>query len=123
MIRRDYVARGRALVAAGRLRRCRLAALADDGRDLRRRGSRPLARQAAVVSDVGAFRELPDEVAIKVPVGEGEVDALVAAIRRAAGNPEMSAAARRVAATEHGVDRHGRSLRRGARAMVPAVAA
>ena len=26
-----------------------------------------------VVSDVGAFRELPDEVAIKVPVGEGEI--------------------------------------------------
>ncbi len=58
-----------------------------------------------IVSDVGAFRELPDEVAIKVPVGEGEVDALVAAIRRAAGNREMSEAARRVAATEHGLDR------------------
>ena len=37
-----------------------------------------------VVSDVGAFRELPDEVAIKVPVGEGEIEALVEAIERAA---------------------------------------
>ena len=44
-----------------------------------------------VVSDVGAFRELPDEVAIKVPVGEGEVPALVAAINRAASSPEMAA--------------------------------
>jgi glycosyltransferase involved in cell wall biosynthesis len=58
-----------------------------------------------VVSDVGAFRELPDEVAIKVPVGDGEVDALVDAMRRAAGNEEMSAAARRVAETEHRLDR------------------
>ena len=33
-----------------------------------------------VVSDLGWFAELPDEVARKVPVGEGEVDALVAAL-------------------------------------------
>ena len=44
-----------------------------------------------VVTDVGAFRELPDDVAIKVPAGEGEVDALVAAIDRAASSPEMGA--------------------------------
>ena len=36
-----------------------------------------------VVSDVGWFAELPDDVALKVPVGEGEVEALVAALRAA----------------------------------------
>jgi len=36
------------------------------------------------VSDVGWFAELPDDVALKVPVGEGEVEALVAAMRRLA---------------------------------------
>jgi glycosyltransferase involved in cell wall biosynthesis len=58
-----------------------------------------------VVSDVGAFRELPDEVAIKVPVGDGEVDALVEAICRAAGNEQMSEAALELARTEHDVGR------------------
>jgi len=58
-----------------------------------------------IVSDVGAFRELPSEVAIKVPVGDGEIDALVAAMERATGNLEMSAAARRLAETEHRLDR------------------
>ena len=33
-----------------------------------------------VVSDLGWFAELPDGVVRKVPVGEGEVDALVAAL-------------------------------------------
>ena len=33
-----------------------------------------------VVSDLGWFAELPDGVARKIPVGEGEVDALVAAL-------------------------------------------
>ena len=76
-----------------------------------------------IVSDVGAFRELPDEVAIKVPVGGGEVDALVEAIRRAAGNREMSEAARRVAATEHGLDRTADLYAEALRSMIPAVAA
>jgi glycosyltransferase involved in cell wall biosynthesis len=58
-----------------------------------------------VVSDVGWFRELPDEVAIKVPVGEGEVEALEAALERAASSPEMGAAALRLAETEHRLDR------------------
>jgi len=57
-----------------------------------------------VVSDVGAFRELPDEVAIKVPVGEGEVPSVVAAIKRAAGSPEMSRAALDLARVEHRVE-------------------
>jgi glycosyltransferase involved in cell wall biosynthesis len=58
-----------------------------------------------VVSDVGAFSELPDEVALKVPVGQGEVDALLTAIEHGARNKQMSAAAERVAATEHRLDR------------------
>jgi glycosyltransferase involved in cell wall biosynthesis len=58
-----------------------------------------------VVSDVGWFRELPDDVAIKVPVGEGEIEALAAALERAAGSPQMGAAALRLAETEHRLDR------------------
>ena len=58
-----------------------------------------------------------------MPVGEGEVDALVAAIRRAAGNREMSEAARRVAATEHGLDRTADLYAEALRSMIPAVAA
>jgi len=57
-----------------------------------------------VVSDVGAFRELPDEVAIKVPVGDGEIDALADAMRRASGNDEMGRAALHLAATGHRVE-------------------
>jgi glycosyltransferase involved in cell wall biosynthesis len=58
-----------------------------------------------VVSDVGAFRELPGEVAVKVPVGDGEVGALVTAIEQAAGNEAMGAAALELARTEHDVNR------------------
>jgi glycosyltransferase involved in cell wall biosynthesis len=76
-----------------------------------------------IVSDVGAFRELPDEVAIKVPVGDGEIDALVEAMRRAAGNREMSEAASRVAATEHDLDRTADLYAEALRSLVPAVAA
>src|SRR5581483_3636421 len=36
-----------------------------------------------VVSDVGWFAELPDEVALKVPPGDGEVEAIVGALERA----------------------------------------
>jgi glycosyltransferase involved in cell wall biosynthesis len=57
-----------------------------------------------VVSDVGWFRELPDEVAIKVPVGDGEMEALAAALEQAAASPEMGAAALRLAETEHRLD-------------------
>jgi glycosyltransferase involved in cell wall biosynthesis len=57
-----------------------------------------------VVSDVGAFSELPDEVAIKVPVGEGEVPAIVAAINRAVASPEMSRAALALARAAHRVE-------------------
>jgi glycosyltransferase involved in cell wall biosynthesis len=76
-----------------------------------------------VVSDVGAFRELPDEVAIKVPVGDGEIEALVAALSSTAGNAEMSAAARHVAATEHRLDRTADLYTEALRAIAPAVAA
>lgn len=62
-----------------------------------------------VVSDVGWFAELPDSVAIKIPVGgEEEVQALTAALRRLA-DPEvvktMGAAAKALVAREHDVDR------------------
>jgi glycosyltransferase involved in cell wall biosynthesis len=58
-----------------------------------------------VVSDVGWFSELPDEVAFKVPVGDDEVEALAEELERLAGDPElraaMGAAARSYAETEH----------------------
>jgi glycosyltransferase involved in cell wall biosynthesis len=61
-----------------------------------------------VVSDAGWFSELPDEVALKVPVDEREEDTLTAAlealtdeqVRRA-----MGAAARELAEHEHRLDR------------------
>jgi glycosyltransferase involved in cell wall biosynthesis len=76
-----------------------------------------------IVSEVGAFRELPDEVAIKVPVGDGEIDALVEAMHCAVGNGEMSEAARRVAVTEHRLDRTADLYVEALHAMIPAVAA
>jgi glycosyltransferase involved in cell wall biosynthesis len=76
-----------------------------------------------IVSDVGAFRELPDEVAIKVPVGDGEIDALVAGMHRAPGNEAMSRAARRIAATEHRLDRTADLYVEALRSLVTAVAA
>ena len=57
-----------------------------------------------VVTDVGAFRELPDGVAVKVPAGEGEIDGIEAALERVTTSPEMGDAARRLAATEHRLD-------------------
>ena len=61
-----------------------------------------------VVSDVGWFADLPDEVAIKVPV-EGDVEALAGALERLARDPElratMGAAARALAHGEHQLER------------------
>jgi glycosyltransferase involved in cell wall biosynthesis len=62
-----------------------------------------------VVSDVGWFTELPRDAALAVPVGEREVDDLVAALRLLAERPDvrraMGEAARTLARTEHDVDR------------------
>jgi glycosyltransferase involved in cell wall biosynthesis len=62
-----------------------------------------------VVSDVGWFSELPDEVAIKIRPDEREVPALEAALERLAGDgdlrSEMGAAARALAESAHGVER------------------
>jgi glycosyltransferase involved in cell wall biosynthesis len=62
-----------------------------------------------VVSDVGWFAELPDEAAVKVPVGEGEVaaiaDALEVLVRDYELRARMTAAARSLAHGEHRVDR------------------
>jgi glycosyltransferase involved in cell wall biosynthesis len=60
-----------------------------------------------VVSDLGWFAELPDEVALKVPVGEGEEEALVHAFERLAepGVAErMGEAARGYVSREHGLE-------------------
>jgi glycosyltransferase involved in cell wall biosynthesis len=62
-----------------------------------------------VVSDVGWFSELPDEVALKVPVGGEEVELLATALERLAGDPglraSMGAAAHAYAVREHDLDR------------------
>jgi glycosyltransferase involved in cell wall biosynthesis len=61
-----------------------------------------------VVSDVGWFSELPDEVALKVPVDDREVDLLTAALERLASDGQvrtaMSQAARALAGREHGLE-------------------
>lgn len=61
-----------------------------------------------VVSDVGWFAELPDTVALKIPVGDDEVPRLAAALellaRDTGRRDSMAAAARRLARTEHDVD-------------------
>jgi glycosyltransferase involved in cell wall biosynthesis len=58
-----------------------------------------------VVSDVGWFSELPDEVALKIPVGDDEAELLAAQLeslaRGAAQRAAMGAAARALAQREH----------------------
>jgi glycosyltransferase involved in cell wall biosynthesis len=58
-----------------------------------------------VVSDVGWFADLPDDVAVKIPVDGGEVEALSTALERLARDPgrreAMGAAARALAEGEH----------------------
>jgi len=62
-----------------------------------------------VVSDVGWFSELPDDVALKVPVDDDEVQTLVAALElltsRADVRAAMGAAALELARAEHGLER------------------
>lgn len=62
-----------------------------------------------VVSDVGWFSELPDDVAVKVPVDEREAEALPQALERLAGDEAvrraMGEAARLLAASEHALAR------------------
>jgi glycosyltransferase involved in cell wall biosynthesis len=62
-----------------------------------------------VVSDIGWFSELPDEVALKVPVGGDEVEVLAEQLEALARDPErraaMGEAARALAEREHDVGR------------------
>lgn len=62
-----------------------------------------------VVSDVGWFSELPDDVAIRVPVDEHESRALLEALERltadAEGRAAMGAAARQLVEREHALPR------------------
>jgi glycosyltransferase involved in cell wall biosynthesis len=55
-----------------------------------------------VVSDLGWFAELPDDVARKIPVGEGEVDALVEALAAPAADADT---VRAYVEREHGLER------------------
>ena len=61
-----------------------------------------------VVSDVGWFSELPDAVALKIPVGAGETETLHAALELLAGNEDarvaMSRAALELARREHDLE-------------------
>ena len=62
-----------------------------------------------VVSELGWFAELPDDVALKVSVGEREVDELAAALGLLAERPDarqaMAVAAQRLARSEHDLGR------------------
>ena len=62
-----------------------------------------------IVSDVGWFSELPDDVALKVPVDEQEVETLVAALELLAARPDvrdaMGEAARALARRDHDLGR------------------
>ncbi len=62
-----------------------------------------------VVSDLGWFSELPKEVAVKVPVDEQEVERLASALDLLAADEArreaMAAAARRLAASDHALER------------------
>jgi glycosyltransferase involved in cell wall biosynthesis len=61
-----------------------------------------------IVSDVGWFSELPDDVALKVAPGDGETERLVSAmeaLRDPAVRERMGASARQLAADEHDVER------------------
>jgi glycosyltransferase involved in cell wall biosynthesis len=62
-----------------------------------------------VVSDIGWFSELPDEVALKIPVDEHEVEALTAALEllltRTDVRAQMGDAAAALAKREHDLDR------------------
>ena len=62
-----------------------------------------------IASATGWFRELPDAVAVKVPVDEHEADTLAAALELLASRPDvrsaMGKAARTLAIGQHAVDR------------------
>jgi glycosyltransferase involved in cell wall biosynthesis len=61
--------------------------------------------KAMLVSDVGWFAELPDGVALRVPVDEHEVGTIAAALELAADRKEeLGAAARAYVAREHDLD-------------------
>ncbi len=62
-----------------------------------------------IVSDYAQFAEIPDDIAVKVPLGEGEVESLAAAVGELHADPtrlaRMSDAARQYVATEHDLGR------------------
>ena len=68
----------------------------------------------AVVSDYAQFRELPDEVAVKVPLGEAEEEALAASVGGLLAAPrrlrQMSAAAREHVRRRHDPGRAGKTI-------------
>lgn len=68
-----------------------------------------------IVSDYGQFAELPDEVAVRVELGEGESERLAAAVRELLGRGEalaaMRSAARRHVAAVHDPERAALALR------------
>jgi glycosyltransferase involved in cell wall biosynthesis len=62
--------------------------------------------KAMLVSDVGWFSELPDDVALKIPVDEYEVPTVAGALELAAAHAdELGSAARRYVAQEHDLGR------------------
>jgi glycosyltransferase involved in cell wall biosynthesis len=72
----------------------------------------------AIVSDYAQFADLPETVALRVPLGDGESEALAARLRELLGHPE-TLRAMGVAAREHVRTRHDPA--RSAAAVVAAV--
>ena len=61
------------------------------GRPRGQRSERSRSVKPLIVSDVGWFSELPDAVALKVPVDDREVETLAAALELLAPRPDVRA--------------------------------
>jgi glycosyltransferase involved in cell wall biosynthesis len=77
----------------------------------------------AVVSDYAQFAELPDDVAVRIPLGEGEIEALARAAGELLAAPSrlaaMSAAARRFIAERHAPERAARAVAEACAELAP----
>ncbi|HKI87224.1 MAG TPA: glycosyltransferase family 4 protein [Thermoanaerobaculia bacterium] len=68
----------------------------------------------AVVSDYAQFRDLPDDIAIKIPLGDGEIDAIGDRVSRLLARPDvvraMGERARAYVAREHSPERAAEAI-------------
>ena len=74
----------------GRLRHRAEPALSDGRRELGQPAARARIGKAVLVSDVGSFREFPDDVCLKVPVGAGEEDVIFEYLNLLVSRPDVA---------------------------------